>query len=418
MKRKADLILESAKFFKQEVEPVLVQYEKERKEDILPYMLLKLIWISAISTFICAFLQIPLLLVISLIFAGISFLARYLYKKFSKRHRRIEIDYEMTIKRQLMPKFLELFDCNLKWYKYKDFTLIDNNHVITYKKNDDIKTTAQLNNFYEQCYNITNTLNIFPRIYLHTIDDIIVGHNLSVPVDIIETACSFDFKNFFNLKRNNVASSTMQGNSKIAPVLIILPVCTFILPIPIFVILIIAALINKPWIMLILILLLFSSPLWLFIAGTTYINNALKNSKNLIIQFKIPKPIKGHTLIFEKGYKLNDKNENFERVILEDPNFENKYDTYSTDQIGARYMLTTAFIARFEDIKTAFTAKKIRAEFKDDKLSILIEVEKDMFQMGKITNETTFKTFTTMLDEIYSVLSLSEQLNLESKTGL
>ena len=117
MKRKTDLILESAKFFKQEVEPVLVQYEKERKEDILPYMLLKLIWISAISTFICAFLQIPLLLFISLIFTGISFLARYLYKKFSKKHRRIEIDYEMTIKRQLMQNFFYLFDFNLKLYK-------------------------------------------------------------------------------------------------------------------------------------------------------------------------------------------------------------------------------------------------------------------------------------------------------------
>ncbi len=73
---------------------------------------------------------------------------------------------------------------------------------------------------------------------------------------------------------------------------------------------------------------------------------------------------------------------------------------------------------RFEDIKTSFTAKNIRAEFKDDELVILIETGKDLFQMGAVTKETTMATFSVMLSEIYSTLAIANQLNLDSQTGL
>lgn len=125
-------------------------------------------------------------------------------------------------------------------------------------------------------------------------------------------------------------------------------------------------------------------------------------------------------MIFEKQYafKPKSKDEHFQKIILEDIEFEKKFNTYSTNQVEARYLLTTLFMKRFENLKTSFKAKNIRAEFIGKELIVLIQVDKDMFQMGSITKETTFSTFIDMANEICSVLAISKQLNLDSKTGL
>ena len=90
----------------------------------------------------------------------------------------------------------------------------------------------------------------------------------------------------------------------------------------------------------------------------------------------------------------------------------------STDQIEARYLLTTAFIERFLNIKTAFKAKYIRAEFSDEKLTLLIGTEKDLFSMGNLSQKIAFDTFAELFEELYSVLELIDTLKLNQKTGL
>ena len=119
-------------------------------------------------------------------------------------------------------------------------------------------------------------------------------------------------------------------------------------------------------------------------------------------------------MIFEKQYAFKPKNKikPFQKIVLEDIEFEKRFDTYSTNQVEARYLLTTLFMKRFENLKTSFKAKNIRAEFTGEELIVLIQVDKDMFQMGSIT------TFIDMANEICSVLAISKQLNLDSKTGL
>ena len=403
MKRKTDLVLELAKFFEQDVENLLIKYEKERVEDILPYQLSQVIVACLLVMFVSICFKNIVLLQFTLMATILFSVYQFLIKKLTKNNRHIEFDYEMVIKRQLMPKFLEIFNCGLNWYKYKDVTLIGGNHVITYNNNDQIKTLAQLKEFYQECFNSIKNLKIFKKFFFTTIDDIIIGPDLEVPICIIETKFGIDLKR-----------AIIHAKEKGVGIILLLFVVLFF-PFIIMLLNIIGSADNIVFLLISIILFLLSPmliPFFVFI----YIQIQSSKQRNLIIQFKIPKSIKGHTVIFEKSHHF--LSGNFERVILEDPAFESKYNTYSTDQIGARYMLTSAFMARFEDIKTAFIAKNIRAEFKDDKLSILIHVDKDMFQMGNITKETTFKTFTTMLDEIYSVLSLSEQLNLDSKTGL
>lgn len=406
MKKKSELLLELAKFFKQELEPALITYEKERKANILPYAFVKLLYIGIALIFFGGWL-LPFLIFAGLVLVIISTIFLFSHKKFSKTksNKIIEMDYEMMVKRELMPKFLSLFDCGLKWYKYNDITLKTCNKVLTYNSDDKIITREQLMQFFSKCSDDVNELMIFPKFNLMTFDDIIIGHELKVPIDIIETKFGFDIKRIKAYCLNNKA-----GLLKLYIIMQVLPI------------IMIALVFFNGWLgfflILFLFIVMFTFPFWFTLFVFIYIKTKLAHSRNLLIRFKIPKTIKGHTVVFEKNHVFLTNKGQFEQVVLENVNFENKYNTYSTDQIEARYLLTTAFISRFEDIKMAFTAKNIRAEFKDDKLSILIEVDKDMFQMGSITRETTFKTFSTMLDEIYSVLTLAEQLNLDSETRL
>jgi len=382
MKKKTDLLIELAKFFKKELEPTIIEYEKERKANILPYFFIKTLYLGFALSFICGFCGLGFLMSIGFIMIAASVICLFLHKFLSKNKstRIIEMDYEMMIKRQLMPKFLSLFDCGLKWIKYSDMSSL-----------------SEWNSKVEE-------LKIFPNHDFITFDDIIIGHELNVPIDIIETKFGLDLRKCIKFLANKNCLIILFVIFSIFPILLQIPIIFLHMS-------------GNVLVMILLALVILTSPFFLVIIAFTYLKIKFKHSRNLIIQFKISKPIKGHTIVFEKNHIFIDKAK-FERVILENVNFENKYDTYSSNQIEARYLLTTAFMARFEDMKTAFTAKKIRAEFKDDKLSIFIEVDKDMFQMGNITKETSFKTFTTMLDEIYSVLSLSKQLNLDSETRL
>ena len=98
--------------------------------------------------------------------------------------------------------------------------------------------------------------------------------------------------------------------------------------------------------------------------------------------------------------------------------FCEKYIVYSDNQVEARYVLTTAFIERFKNMKTAFKAKFIRAAFKDGKITIAIDAGRDLFQMASLDKDTDSNTFTELFDEILSVLELISVLKLNQKIGL
>ena len=63
-------------------------------------------------------------------------------------------------------------------------------------------------------------------------------------------------------------------------------------------------------------------------------------------------------------------------------------------------------------------AKYIRAEFSNDKLTLLIGTDKDLFSMGKLSEKIAFNTFVQLFEELYSVLELIDTLKLNQKTGL
>lgn len=143
--------------------------------------------------------------------------------------------------------------------------------------------------------------------------------------------------------------------------------------------------------------------------------------RGIVVELKMNKNFKGHTFFLDKS--LNSKkiavdSKKYENIKLESVDFMKKYNVFSTDQVEARYILTTSMIDRLENLKLYFHANFIRGSFKDNKFIIAIETDKDMFAMGSDFKETNLQTFNNLFNEIVSILKIIDQLKLNEKTGL
>ena len=144
--------------------------------------------------------------------------------------------------------------------------------------------------------------------------------------------------------------------------------------------------------------------------------------KGLIVRFEMPKYYKGHTIIFE-----NDKENAFvkllagnkyEKVELEDVEFNKKFSVYSTDQVEARYALTSGMMDRLLNLKQTFKSKYIRASFSGKRFVMGIQSDKDLFCMASLWKKSDSKDYQTMFLELISILKITDALNLQNDTGL
>ena len=117
--------------------------------------------------------------------------------------------------------------------------------------------------------------------------------------------------------------------------------------------------------------------------------------------------------------KKQNTNEKFEKLNLEDINISKKFNAYSSDQIEGRYLLTTAFIDRFNNLKTAFGTDRIKCSFYDNKLYIAIATKKDLFELGNIfkpvSNQQDVNNFYNEISAVYKII---DYLKLDDKTGI
>jgi len=144
----------------------------------------------------------------------------------------------------------------------------------------------------------------------------------------------------------------------------------------------------------------------------------------LIISLEMNKNFKGHTVVMpekSRPYQQNrdNKKDKLERIHLEDVVFEKYFDTYSTDQIEGRYILTTAFIERLNYIRKIFNTNDVRCSFRDNRVLIAIASKKDMFSLCELTKRTTnSKLWFKFVQQFRAVLSLVDILKLNQKIGL
>lgn len=116
---------------------------------------------------------------------------------------------------------------------------------------------------------------------------------------------------------------------------------------------------------------------------------------------------------------IEKKDEALDRVLLEDPQFSKRFDVYSSNQVEARYLLTTSFMQRFYNLKTAFKAKNVKCSFYGDTLMIAINTKKNLFELGNLNKsllaQTAINEFYRELDSIYKMI---DYFKLDENTGL
>lgn len=384
-KTKQELIQEFRQFYYKKAAPLLPDYEENRNKDKL-------------NLYICNMVILGFILVVvgfkELKIAGIvlilSATAILLIKNGGKTVQ-VEMDYEAKLKNVLMPEFLSLFG-NFKWSKSFDIqnqNRIDNHLIATLK-------------LVKENYNTLRSLKILPIFHLTSFDDVIEGKYHDVGIKLLETTL---------------------GLKTIEPAAVVILVLSYIFLGCFFVVMLFvtlcifspnaACICSMIAIRLLILLPILLTAAYLVITGSM---------RCLIVEIDMNKNFKGNTCVYEKGLtniKLKFKKKpELKEVNLEDTKFKSLYNVESTNQIEARYLLTTAFIERFLKIKTAFKAEYIRAEFKNNKLYLVLGVSKDLFAMGNISKKTTCKTFVELFEEIYSVLALVDELKLNQQTGL
>lgn len=145
--------------------------------------------------------------------------------------------------------------------------------------------------------------------------------------------------------------------------------------------------------------------------------------KGMVIRFNINKKIKGHTIIYPDSLMHISPSKNLHHTILEDVEFEKKFDVYTNDDVEARYLITTTFMDRLNNIKMSFDADKIYAAFHNGMLLLGLNTKLDLFDFDEISyikkeplpyNLHFIKT----LEGLISIYKLIDYFKLDQKIGL
>jgi len=153
-------------------------------------------------------------------------------------------------------------------------------------------------------------------------------------------------------------------------------------------------------------------------------NNSKTILEGAVIKFQMNKKFDGMTVIRPKkpGYrdKYDDlKRANMSEVKLEDPEFDKKFTVYSTDQVEARYLITTAFMERFKGVQDAFISRFAYCSFCGDSVFIAPHTGRDLFNLCSLVKPIgNREQFETLFNEFASILALVDHFKLDKKLGL
>ena len=136
----------------------------------------------------------------------------------------------------------------------------------------------------------------------------------------------------------------------------------------------------------------------------------------IFIRVPSMKKYEGRTIVKAEKAFHDEKDE--KKVNLEDPEFERLYDTYSTDQVEARYLLTTAFMNRMVALSKKGIGKRILVSFEKNYINIAVSLNKDWLEVPVCVPATKIENYKTLVSDLYSVLTIIDTLKLEQNIGL
>ena len=183
--------------------------------------------------------------------------------------------------------------------------------------------------------------------------------------------------------------------------------------------------------------------------------HAVNDFKGLIMKIQMNKNFTGKTIVGMKGY-INKPDKDFEKVELESVDFMKDRCVYSTDQINARYILTTSFMERIESLGRVFNddraskedlyvvrpnytigptfrfnpmqvlgynsvlnpCKGVNVAFINGYVYLFIPTNEDFFEIPIEDSLLNEKLYYNICSELDSIMGIIEYLHLDQKLGM
>ena len=158
---------------------------------------------------------------------------------------------------------------------------------------------------------------------------------------------------------------------------------------------------------------------------TTYSNGKRRDHRStvfdgILILLSMNKSFSGQTVVFQdKGIwnKIVSFTRNLsglENIRLEDSIFEKEFEAYGTNQVEARYLLTTAFMERMLKLREAYKANRIEFSFFDNRLFITLETTKNMFEATSLFKSCLDrKLIDETFNQFLSIMAIIDILKLD-----
>ena len=103
-----------------------------------------------------------------------------------------------------------------------------------------------------------------------------------------------------------------------------------------------------------------------------------------------------------------------ELLNMEDPEFEKLFVVYGSDQIEARYILSTSLMRRIVDFKSK-TGRKLYLGFVGSQVWVAIEFVRDLFEPRVFRTLLNFEPIQTYFEDLQLALDIVEDLNLNTR---
>lgn len=143
--------------------------------------------------------------------------------------------------------------------------------------------------------------------------------------------------------------------------------------------------------------------------------------QGIAVEMDMNKKFDGHTIVLkDKGFFNRFTSfGGMERVTLEDVVFEKQFEVYSTNQVEARYILTTAFMERILRLKELYAGKQIEMSFYNNKILLAIDTRENMFEAFSFfkTNLNQAK-FEKVFEEFWTLFAIVNVLKLNQNLGM
>ena len=131
------------------------------------------------------------------------------------------------------------------------------------------------------------------------------------------------------------------------------------------------------------------------------------------------KKFNSHTVVKPNISGRFSANDELKHTVLEDVEFEKKFDVLTNDEVEARYLLTTSFMEKLKNVQMSFKAFSIECAFYQGKMIIALNSLPNMFRVGSIWRPLTDeRQYFQVFEEILSIIKLIDHFKIDQKIGL